>query len=80
MDFDPEGETKGSKAVFNAIRAKLTDEELVGYARFEIDGDTIAFVNNKPEYSDVLEYHKSVVKSGQDARKAIFDTIAGLGK
>lgn len=80
MDFNAGDNNVSSKAVFNAIRAELSNEELVGYARFEIDGDTVAFVNNNPAYSDILEYHKSVVKDGQDARKAIYDTIVGLGK
>ena len=80
MNFSAADNNVSSKTVFTAVRAALAEEELVGYARFEIDGDTVAFVNNNPAYSDVLEYHKSVVKDGQNARKAIYETIVGLGK
>ncbi|MFY0592041.1 hypothetical protein [Roseivirga sp.] len=78
MDFNTDGGNASSKVVFDAVRASLANEELVGYARFEIDGDTVAFVNNNPAYSDVLEYHKTVVQDSQNARKAIYDTIVGL--
>ncbi|OEK04683.1 hypothetical protein [Roseivirga misakiensis] len=79
MSFSNDQGNVSSDTVFTAVRAALANEELVGYARFEIDGDTVAFVNNNPAYSDVLEYHKSVIQDSQNARKAIYDTIVGLG-
>jgi hypothetical protein len=69
-----------TREVFKKIRGSLTNQELVGYIRFEIDGDAIAFINNDPKYADILEYHKSNIEAGQQTRKNIFDTVSGVFK
>lgn len=79
MDFGTDGNI-GTSGIFTSIRSTLADEELVGYVRFELDGDTVAFVNNNPAYADVLEYHKEMISAGQESRKALFETIKGVFK
>lgn len=75
---DDDGKAVTSNQVFNGIRTLLAKKELVGYVRFEIDGDTVAFVNNDQKYDSVLEYHKEIIKAAQSSRKAVYDTIVGL--
>ena len=76
---DPDGNVN-SNEVFKAIRANLTNQELVGYVRFEIDGDALAFVNNDSKYADIVNYHKSMIEAGQQTRKNILETIVGVFK
>ena len=77
---DSDTNDSSTNVVFDNIRSSLGSKELVGYVKFEADGDTIAFINNDPTYSDVLEYHKDMIKAGQETRKNIYDTIVGLFK
>jgi len=79
MDFGS-GDDVSTNNIFNGIRAALASKELIGYVRFELDGDTVAFVNNNTDYADVLEYHKEMIKAGQQTRKDLYDTIVGLFK
>ena len=79
MDFGPDTDVSTNN-IFNGIRSALADKELIGYVRFELDGDTVAFVNNNSDYADVLEYHKEMIAAGQATRKDLYDTIVGLFK
>ena len=74
------GDGVSTNDIFKNIRAGLAQEELVGYVKFEVDGDTVAYVNSNDVYAEVLEYHKEMIKAGQQTRKNIYDTIVGLFK
>ncbi|MCK5703043.1 MAG: hypothetical protein KAI29_17895 [Cyclobacteriaceae bacterium] len=80
IPIDLSADDESTDALFKKIRTGLGSKELIGYVKFEADGDTIAFINNDPTYSDVLEYHKDMIKAGQETRKNIYDTIVGLFK
>jgi hypothetical protein len=69
-----------SNKIFDDIRAGLGEKELVGYVKFDADGDTIAYVNTDSKYAETMEYHKDMIKAGQETRKNIYDTIVGLFK
>ncbi len=64
------------KDIFSAIQSNLTAAELVAYSRFEIEGDSVNFVNNKESLKDIAASHKDMVAASQEARKALFDTVA----
>lgn len=63
------------KDIFSAIQSNLTAAELVAYSRFEIEGDSVNFVNNKESLQDIAASHKDMVAASQEARKALFDTV-----
>lgn len=69
-----------SDAVFSAIKASLAKEELVGYSRLEMEGDTIAYINNDPQYSNLVDYHKSMIEAGQQTRKNLYEAVVSLFK
>ncbi len=69
--FDP-------KDIFSHIRANLTEAELVAYSRFELEGDSVNFINNKESLQGIAAAHKEMVGASQEARKALFDTVAKL--
>ncbi|GEM_PF-4088438 len=66
------------KDIFSSIQSNLTSAELVAYSRFEIEGDSVNFVNNKESLKDIVASHKDMVAASQEARKALFDTVAKL--
>lgn len=68
------------KDIFSAIQSNLTEAELVAYSRFEIEGDSVNFVNNKESLKDIVASHKDMVAASQEARKALFDTVGKFFK
>lgn len=66
------------KDIFSAIQGNLTEAELVAYSRFEIEGDSVNFVNNKESLKDIVASHKDMVAASQEARKALFNTVKDL--
>lgn len=70
-----------SKEIFNVIKQSLKDSgELVGYTRFELDGDTINFVSNQTTQETVflLEGHKSMVAAAQESRAGLARFIGNV--
>lgn len=64
------------KDIFSKIRAKLDNAELVAYSRFELEGDSVNFINNKESLKDIAASHKDMVAASQEARKALFDMVS----
>ncbi len=52
--------------------------QLVAYSRFEIEGDSIHYVNNNESLRDLAAFHKELVAASQESRKALFDTVMKL--
>lgn len=66
-------------ALFTAIRENLKDRPLVGYVRVDLDGDTVAFLDENA--SDSLQkYHLEMVKEAKAARKDLVDGLISLVK
>ena len=66
------------KDIFGTIRTKLTDGNLVAYSRYELEGDSINFVNSNPAVQELTQLHKEMVASSQEARKALFQSAVSL--
>ncbi len=66
--FDP-------KDIFSHIRGRLTSAELVAYSRFELEGDSVSYVNNKQALQGIVASHKELVTASQQARKTLFETV-----
>lgn len=64
------------KDIFSKVRAKLSDAQLVAYSRFELEGDSINFINNNSDFAALNNQHKEFVAASQEARKALFDTVS----
>lgn len=62
------------KDIFSQIRSNLNKADLVAYSRFELEGDSVNFINSKENVKDLIPEHKSMVAASQEARKALFDT------
>jgi len=70
-----------SKEIFNEIKKSLKDSgKLVGYTRFELDGDTINFVSDQTTQETVflLEGHKSMVAAAQESRAGLAQFIGNV--
>ena len=68
-----------AKSVFNGIRAILNDKKLVGYSRFDLDGDTLAYLNDDVS-EDLRKYHAEMITKGEEARKNLFNAAVSLVK
>lgn len=85
-DEDGDGESTpskniNSKKIFNVIKNSLKDNgELVGYTRFELDGDTINYVSDQTTQETVflLEGHKSMVAAAQESRAGLARFIGNI--
>lgn len=66
-----------SQGLFNAIKGALPDGTLVGYSRFEVEGDAINYlnVNLGPDQKFLLDSHSSLVDGAQKSRKDLFDFV-----
>ena len=65
------------KKVFEIIRSRLTTSTLVGYSRFEMDGDAMNYTNSdlgEPK-KYLLDAHNSMVEGAQKSRKDFFDFV-----
>ena len=72
------------KKVFETIKNGLTSSTLVGYSRFEVEGDAMNYVNSDlgPEKKYLLDGHNAMVEGAQKSRKDFFDfvlKVTGLG-
>lgn len=61
--------------IFSAVKASLTQSNLVGYSKFELDGDSVNFVNQDAALASLVEEHEVMVTAAQEARKALFDSV-----
>lgn len=66
-----------SKQLFANIRTQLNNSLLVGYSRFELEGDSINFVNSDlgPDKKYLIDGHNSLVEGAQKSRKDFFDFV-----
>jgi len=66
-----------SNEVFRIIREGLTTSDLVGYSRFEIEGDTINYLNS--DLGEGKKYltdnHNTLVEGAQRTRKDLFEFV-----
>ena len=63
-----------TKEIFESIRAGMANAELVAYSRFELEGDSINYINNTPEVLNLVERHDEYVLAAQTARSEFFAT------
>ncbi|NQY07507.1 MAG: hypothetical protein HRT68_15250 [Flavobacteriaceae bacterium] len=63
--------------VFETIQATLTTSTLVGYSRFEVEGDSMNYTNSDlgPDKQYLLDAHSSLVEGAQKSRKDFFDFV-----
>ncbi len=73
------GDATGSKQkkVFKIIEEGLTNGTLVGYSKYEVDGDTINFMNDTlgEDKKYLVEGHAALVEGAQKSRKDFFDFV-----
>lgn len=64
-------------AVFKKIKSSLLTATLVGYSRFEIEGDTINYLNSDlgDDKKHLVEGHIALVEGAQKSRKDFFDFV-----
>ena len=70
-----DGSLDSSNDIFLAIRQGMAQSELVGYSRFEFEGDSINYVNNDPEVANLVDQHNNMVIAAQTSRQEFFDTV-----
>lgn len=70
------GEFTSSK-VFASIRKGLPTATLVGYSKFEVDGDTLNYINSDLGESKkyLIDGHSTLVEGAQKTRKDFFDFV-----
>lgn len=61
------------KDLFAKIRVALPTADLVAYSRFELEGDSMNFINSNPAVEQLVNKHHHMVAASQEARKALFD-------
>ncbi len=61
------------KDLFSKIRVALPTADLVAYSRFELEGDSMNFINSNPAVEPLVNRHHHMVAASQEARKALFD-------
>jgi hypothetical protein len=68
---------KEGKQVFETIKNSLTTSTLVGYSRFELEGDAMNYVNSAlgPDKKYLLDGHAAMVEGAQKSRKDFFDFV-----
>lgn len=73
-------DAENPSAVFETIKSKLTTSTLVGYSRFEIEGDAMNYTNSDlgegKKY--LLDAHNSMVEGAQKSRKDFFDFVLNV--
>ncbi len=62
------------KDIFSQVRSKLMGADLVAYSRFELEGDSVSFINSDPEVQDLVAKHNELVTASQAGRKTLFET------
>ena len=68
---------KEGKAVFDTIKNSLTTSTLVGYSRFELEGDAMNYVNDAlgADKKYLIDGHNAMVEGAQKSRKDFFDFV-----
>lgn len=66
--------------IFNDVKASLNQSNLVGYSRFELDGDSVNFINQDEGFASLVEEHKVMVSAAQEARKTFFEAVFSAAK
>jgi hypothetical protein len=66
--------------IFKAVKESLNQSNLVGYSRFELDGDSVNFVSQDESLASLVEEHKVMVSAAQEARKTLFDSVFKAAK
>ena len=71
-----------SKQIFTAIRNSLPTGTLVGYSRFEIEGDALNYLNVElgPNQKFLLDAHSKLVDGAQKSRQGLFDFVLDVIK
>lgn len=69
-----------TKDIFKSVKASLNQSKLVGYSKFELDGDSVNFVNQDEELASLVEEHKVMVSAAQEARKTLFESVFAAAK
>lgn len=67
------------KDIFSHIRSGLAQADLVGYSRFELEGDSVNFVSNKDSHASLYDMHKEFIKSAQASRSALLKLATRRG-
>lgn len=68
---------KDGKEVFTTIKNSLTTSTLVGYSRFELEGDAMNYLNTDlgPDRKYLLDGHNAMVEGAQKSRKDFFEFV-----
>lgn len=76
-DITADAKNSKQKKVFKAIEEALTKGTLVGYSKFEVDGDTLNFINDTlgEDKKYLVEGHAALVEGAQKSRKDFFDFV-----
>ncbi|SHI44533.1 hypothetical protein [Aquimarina spongiae] len=63
--------------VFDTIKSGLTSSTLVGYSRFEVEGDAMNYVNSDlgEDKKYLIDGHNSMVEGAQKSRKDFFEFV-----
>lgn len=71
-----------SKTVFKTIKDSLTTSTLVGYSRFEVEGDALNYTNSDlgDDKKYLLDNHTALVEGAQKTRKDLFDFFLSVIK
>jgi len=80
LDLSAVAATKTSskqKEVFKVINQALLTGKLIGYSKFEVDGDAMNYVNNTLEEDQkyLVEGHAALVEGAQKSRKDFFEFV-----
>ncbi len=70
------------KEVFKTIKAALVSSTLVGYSRFEVEGDAMNYLNSDlgEDKKHLIEGHNAMVEGAQKSRKDFFDFVLKVVK
>lgn len=66
-----------NKDVFKKIKDGLTTSTLVGYSRFEVEGDAMNYINSDlgEDKKYLIDAHNAMVEGAQKSRKDFFDFV-----
>jgi hypothetical protein len=73
QEIDLSGDS--TKDIFTAVKGSLKQANLVGYSKFELDGDAINFINQDDSLSGLVDEHKIMVSAAQESRATLFDAV-----
>ena len=70
----------GTSEIFTNVKKSLKQANLIGYSKFELDGDSVNFINQDENLASLVEEHKVMVAAAQEARKTLFDAVFTAAK